>query len=399
MTFFPKARSQRGTFARRSGRSAGNKLAHTSGVLSRAGLLWVCLAVACATPPSTVVVTATPAVDSTRAVAARPPVDRSWSLRVREHVDLWLHGFVLVHEDSSLVPYYRPGYRQRVSAARGGVTTTLDARADDLRARLAANPSLVNAQFVALYYDSWDALYRGAAAFVRADGDARRAGDSRTAQDIATFAAYFPASADREWLEKFVEALADERTRFFGRFWRDEQRRLGPVFDRADAQWRTTYRARFARFLVNSQQREGEVLLALALAGEGRTLTVPARVNTVTVGLPTDTTAADEVLHVFAHEIVGTVAAAVVTDHTSPAQQRSGESAVLASLAAVRGGAMLLERVAPELLPGYQRSYLMWARLSAGAGDTGRAFEAAFPLPDALRDALARQIDHILGGI
>lgn len=343
--------------------------------------------------------TATPAAESSREGAPRSTIEASWPLRVREHVDLWMHGFAMVHDDSSLVPYYRAGYRQRAQAARGALATALDAEASRLRAHLEANPALVNAQFIALYYDSWDALRGGAQAFLGADGDPRRAGDARDARDVATWAAYFPSRADREWLRRFVSALTDERERFFSRFWRDEQRRLGPVFDRADALWRTNYRPRFARFMTNAGQRDGEVLLALALAGEGRALLAARQSNAVAVGLPEDVGSAEQVFHTFAHEIVGGVAGAVVADHASPAEQRSGESARWASLAAVVGGAMLLERVAPELADGYRRSYLSWARVPVASGDVERTFASTFPLPPDLHQALERQIDHILGGI
>lgn len=63
-------------------------------------------------------------------------------MRVREHVDLWLHGFAMLHQDSSLVPYFRPGYRERLMGERqrANATTLLDAHGDRLRQRLAANP-------------------------------------------------------------------------------------------------------------------------------------------------------------------------------------------------------------------------------------------------------------------
>lgn len=346
------------------------------------------------------VVTATPSAGPVAGAArSRPEDGRAWQLRVREHVDLWLHGFALLHADSSLVPYFRPGYRERALAARRGAASALDSESPYLRSHLEANPALVSAQFAALYFDSWEDLRQSAAAFVSSGGTPARAGDPRIARGIATFAAYFPTAADREWLERFLTALADERARFFGQYWREEQRRLGAAFDRADALWRTTYRARFLRYLTNARQPDGEVLVSLALAGEGRTLTGADRVNTVTVGMPSDSTSAEEVLFTFAHEIVGSAATSVVTDHTTPAEQRSGDAGRYASLAAVRGGAMLLRRIAPELVDGYQRAYLRWARVAAPAGPAGPTFDATFPLPDGLREALERQIDHILGGI
>ena len=285
------------------------------------------------------IVMATPSGGETASAIA--PVT-SWTPRVREHLDLWLHGFALLHRDSTLVPYFRPGYRDRVMAERRrlGVSTALDGGAERLRARLVANPAMVNAQFVALYFESWDELRRAIDLFLQLGGDPRAAGDRRSVEAVATMAAYFPTAADRDWLQEFIGALDEEREHFFAQYWRSEQRRLGPAFDRADALWRDTYRARFSTFLHNARQREGELLVALALAGEGRTLTGNDRTTTVAVGYPADTAHAAELVYVLAHEIVGTVANSVVLDNTSPAQRRSGESDQWASLAAVLGGAM-----------------------------------------------------------
>ena len=61
--------------------------------------------------------------------------------------------------------------------------------------------------------------------------------------------------------------------------------------------------------------------------------------------------------------------------------------------------AILLQRVAPETAAGYMRFYLRSAGLSAPAGDPTTVFASAFPIPDAIRDAITRQLDVVLGGI
>ena len=355
-----------------------------------AGLLAVVSA--CATSGRSVVM-ATPAEDT------RPGPATSWPLRVREHIDLWLHGFALLHRDSTLVPYFRPGYAQRVSdeRQRRSLTTLFDTYAPRLRDRLVANPGLLNAQFVVLYFETWEELRRAANLLVQLGGDARRASNQRDAEAVATMATYFPSAEDRDWLLHFFQALEDEDERFFAQYWRSEQRRLGPAFDRADELWRRSYQRAFATFLQNSRQREGDLFAALALAGEGRTLTGNTG-NTVVVGYPSDTAQAVELVYVFAHEIVGSTANALVLDNSSPADRRSGLADQWASLATVRGGAMLLQRVAPELVEGYQHYYLALAGETIGA-DAGARFTTVFPLPDPIRSALERQIDIILGGI
>src|SRR5947207_1550682 len=33
-----------------------------------------------------------------------------WPIKTREHVDLWLHGFAMLQEDTTFVPFFRRGY-------------------------------------------------------------------------------------------------------------------------------------------------------------------------------------------------------------------------------------------------------------------------------------------------
>ena len=74
-----------------------------------------------------------------------------WPVKTREFVDLWLHGFALLTDDSSQVPLFRRGYRDAVTVEknRRGIVTDLDANADALRAHLVARPALAGAQFAA----------------------------------------------------------------------------------------------------------------------------------------------------------------------------------------------------------------------------------------------------------
>ncbi len=324
-----------------------------------------------------------------------------WTIRVREHLDLWLHGFAMLQVDSSRIPYFRRGYRSALADQRSRLQTMtlLDSNESTLRARLVANPALTAAQFIPLYFTSWEDLRQAAETFLQLNGDPRAAGDQRTAENVATFAAYFASAADRDWLRLFLESLEDERVKFYDGYWRERQRELGPVFTAVDSLWQSTYATRYEAFLRNSQQRDGEVLLSLPLAGEGRTLADAVHHTTIAVGFPPDTASADAMVFVFAHEIVGKVANEVVADHTSPAERRTGASDRYSSLAAVRGGAMLLARIAPELVSGYMRYYLELAGVGDRDGDREQTFAATFPLPDELRDALHQQIDIILSGI
>ncbi len=366
------------------------------------GIAVIALSLGCA-PRGPVVVDAVPA----DADAGAPPATRAtvrdvvWRVYAREHVDLWLHGFAMLQGDSTLVPYFRLDYRTRMERIRRdrGLTTTLDASRDRLAPYLAANPRLIAAQFLPLYFDTWDEMRQGFDLFLRADGNPRYGRDQDAATVIATFAASFPQARDREWARSFVQALDDERARFYREYWLAETRGREGARSTFEQQWRERYRSQLRPFFTNAQQDDGEVILSLALGGEGRTVTMGRRENYIAVPYPENESQAFEPLFVFLHEIAGPPATMAVRDQTTPAEQRDGTTDRYASLAAVRGGAIILSRIAPELVTGYQRYYLGIARVRMGDGDPSAAFERTFPLPESVRAAVARQIDIILGGI
>src|SRR5882762_7425545 len=69
-----------------------------------------------------------------------------WPVKTREQVDLWLHGFAMLQEDTTFVPFFKRGYSTEmiVLKNKANVVTQLDANREKLRARLATNPQLIN---------------------------------------------------------------------------------------------------------------------------------------------------------------------------------------------------------------------------------------------------------------
>jgi hypothetical protein len=372
-----------------------------TGWLVRRGVLLatVVAPIACAT-----VGTQTPAETPTaEGQPEGPPPTAGWAVRTRHHVDLWLHGYALLQRDTARIPFFRRGYRDRMLAERRqlGVSNALDLNADRLTARLAANPALVNGQFVPLYFGSLDEIRRAVDLFVRAEGEPRAAGSQEGAYYVALLAASFPTAADRDWLRVFTQSLGEENERFYRQYWTAAQRTRAPALAAVENLWRDTYGRRFERFLTNTQQTRGAILLSLPLDGEGRTIAAAAgRPGLIAVQFPDDAAAAVEALYVFAHEAVIPVVTTAISDNVTPAEQRSGVADRYAAHGAVRGGALLIERVAPELAQGYMRYYLRAAGAAGPAtGDPRAAFAAAFPLPELIIRAATRQLDVVLGGI
>lgn len=323
-----------------------------------------------------------------------------WAVKTREHVDLWFHGFAMISDDTTLVPYFRRGYRTTMSGlkSRSNVVTQLDANSARLKSRVTTNPGLVNAQFLALYFDSFDAMASAFDVFYRADGNPRSASNQETAETIALLAGYFPNAADRDWARLFVQSLRDEDGRFYRSYWDQQQRELGAVYTAVTSLWQNTYRARFQNFLNNTSQTGGEIYLSLPLDGEGRTLSAGKRQNATAVTFPQRSSDANEAIYVLSHELVGSLVAIAVRDNVTPTDQRLGVADRYIANGAVRAGALLLQKIAPELVNGYSRYYLQSANRSVGANPV-TSLASAFSLPDGIRDAIQRQLDVVLGGI
>lgn len=345
-----------------------------------------------------IVATSCVSASSGGGAATTPAQTRVWPVITRSHVDLWLHGYAMLLRDTARVPVFRRGYRERIEQVKRdrNIRTRLDNNRARLQERLSLSPAIFNGQFAPMYFASWEQMQQMISLFLRANGDPRGTGDQTVAQFFAVLSSQFPTVADREWLALFVESLEDERRLFYQEYWAQQNGARMALIQRADSLWRNNYLGRLRRFLNNTQQENGEFLLALTLGGEGRTVNFAARQNAVVSTMPEQN--AEEAFYVFAHEVVSGIVITSVNDNTTPSQQREGLSSRYITMGQVRAGAMLLERAAPELQAGYTRYYLTQAGQPV-TGDINARLASTFPLPDLIRQAIERQLDVVLGGI
>jgi hypothetical protein len=323
-----------------------------------------------------------------------------WPVRTQFHVDIWLHGFAMIQDDTTTVPFFRRGYKAEMNdlKRRANVRTQLDVNLQKLRDRIAINPQLVNAQFVPLYFNNFDELAQAADLLYRTDGNPQAAGSQQAAEAVQILTGYFPSQPDRDWLRLFVQSLRDEDARFYRNYWNQVQGERGDVIVQVNNIWQRTYRPRLQTFLNNTSQRSGEIILSLPLDGEGRTLSTGKFENSTVVAFPARTTDAVEAIYVVVHELVGNIVGIAVKDNVTPTDSRNGLADRYIAAGAVRGGAMLLQKISPDLVDGYARYYLHSANKPIGSNATA-SLALAFPLPDQIRDAISRQIDVVLGGI
>jgi hypothetical protein len=332
------------------------------------------------------------------AKTAPAPVARAWPLVTEEHVDLWLHGYAMLTRDAAQVPVFRRGYRDSVSAIRRreNVLTGLDANHQRLATLMAQNTEISNGQFLPLYFNSWDQMVQAIRAFLQAEGRARDAPPDLRVQ-VAIVASMFPTAQDREWLRLFTQSLGDESEHFFHRYWVAQQQERGPYVVAVDSLWQAL-RPRFQRFLTNTRQLDGELVLSIVLGGEGRTLNAGPQHDMMVVGLPDSRADLDMPIYGFAHEAVQTITNGAIADNTTPSEQRDGTAAAYGPAAAVRAGAMLMDRVAPEFEDGYMRFYLHQAGVDPPAGNLQGLFTSTFSIPTDIVASIARQLNTALGG-
>jgi hypothetical protein len=335
------------------------------------------------------------------AASAQQAPAATWRVATLEHVDLWLHGFALLTSDTGRVPFFARGYKLQVTAQKRqkNLFTQLDANQPNLSARFATNPGLANAQFVAMYFQSFQEIVNATDLFIRSSGNPRAASDPQMQQEIALLAGNFPTQADRNWLRLFVQSLQDESTRFYHAYWTNEQQTRGAGYAAFREAWMSKYYAKLSRFLNNTQQTSGQLVLSLPLGGEGRTINDGKQFNMIAVDFPATVEAAPEALYGFVHEAVAKLVEESIRDNTTPAEQRSGATLGYSGNGAVRAGVLLLQRVAPEEVQGYMRFYLRTLGTAPPAGDATAAFAAEFPIPASILTAVGKQIDVVLGGI
>lgn len=336
------------------------------------------------------------------------PITR-WSVGTAEHIDLWLHAFALISRDTAIVPLYRRGYRDSVTAvrSRANVRTALDANRDSLARKLAESPQYLQAQFLAFEFATWEQMRTAAEAFLAGGGSGR--GQQRGRNDDAmanrmrgeAFAPVFVTPADREWLRLFVASVQDEHAKYYAaertRVLAEQSATIAAV----DSLWQRVYDTKFARFIANTAQRSGDLTLSLPIGGEGRTGAGRGGQTVAVVTMPGRREDAVEAILVFAHEVTGTLVGGVIRDNTSPAEQRDGTAERYVTVGQTRAGAALVEKIAPELAEPYMRYYLGQAGTrSTATGATLRdEFARRFDVPAPIVTALQKQVDIVLGGI
>ena len=325
-----------------------------------------------------------------------------WQVGASEHVALWYHGLATVlgnGRDDHVLPRFEPGYADEIAQVkrrRGVAPTPLEQRADEFRRTFDA--SYEGLEFVPLYFRSADALFFAIEVWESAGGNPRRAGSLQAARVIQFLSSLFPRAAQRAAVVEWAGLLQQERQLFFQSYWQERQDALQPTIQAVQREWDALAPA-LRDYLDFVQLENGELFLVPALSVEGRLVTQSLTAARAAILEPPSTRPELSIL-AFVHELAYPVSREAVRDNVAPARIRELGEERLFSLAAVRGGSMLLEEVAPERVEAYQRLYLDAAgQAQTVDGDVDAAFRAAFPLPEGLESGLRTAVERSLAGI
>lgn len=319
-----------------------------------------------------------------------------WRFGVEPHIALWYHGLALARvgvDDTAPVPIYRRGYAEEAEAARRRAGARSSPFAQDpaaLGARLAAAGAADRMQFLPLYFESWSQLIQAVDVWRQAAGDPNRA-SGEAAAAIAFLSSLFPTAVQRAAVVDWAAALEAERSAFFDAWWRAAEPRS--LAAETEALWRRMQPELIA-FLRYNDATSGRVSLTPALGGEGR-LDIGRGVAVAAVGAGRTVDDPGTIVARVIHELSYALAAEAIRDAVAPARIREIGEDVLVARAAVRAGALVLERVAPELVDAYRRDYLR----AAGADPARSSLADAFPLPGELIDALESSVRLATAGI
>lgn len=316
----------------------------------------------------------------------------AWDVRASEAVDLWYYGLAAVrYAGPGTTPYYSADFARSVRDAMragGGAPSRLEAEASALGAALGRDPVFESLHFLPLHLrGNGQQLIASVRSIVAGAGGSARPGD-REGSAIRAFAAVIATPARRASLGRFVDALDEVRPAFVRLRARDDVRRsaeLGALAER----WSRDFVPALAPYLATIGVRGGAIIVSPALGAEGR---IVREAETVVIAVGAGAAESPDA-PLFA--AVRELCFPLIEDLVTPGTQARAAAIDLASRAAVRCGAMLLDAAAAPVADGYRRHYL---GRPAARQALLHEFDARFPLAPALEQSLRGKVDRATSG-
>ncbi len=320
-----------------------------------------------------------PARAGSQAGAAR------WRVERDAFAELWYHGLATIGAGPDQpLPLYSAAHARAVRARKQarGIATRLDASAPALRVVLAADSAYEMLHFVPPFFVGEEPVaVLGALRSALSGAAGGRAAPHSLAARAAAVAASLPTSRQRQALLPLLDALEDE--------WRSVVREdrgtwAPPAGALAELQraWDDEIAPPLSAYLDALSPSSGLIVVVAAVGPEGRIVSRTDGRTVVVVGADLASGVRHAPLLAAVRELAYPLLDRAAWVSKAPHGDRLAAERAR-RIAAVRGGAMLLETLAPALAPDYQRAFL------AAAGDRrSRTFESEYPMDRASESAL-----------
>jgi len=325
-----------------------------------------------------------------------------WIVGSAPHLDLWFHGLAVVgFSGSGPMPLYDSDYGaavQQLKQEQGVFPTVLDERASSLASEFASDPGFELAHFLPLYFVSADrARMFDALQKVARDGNADAVTDFRAKFGAGVVAQVLTEADQRQALANYALILEQEWGAFYEDFWNELASSRQDLYQELQLRWDHELAPRLQAYLHAARLDRGAIVVSPVIGAEGRIFEGDPRQrddNLIVVGFPLGSSDLDAVLANVVRELSFPLLRRVLNS-TTAAGRDPAEAEAESSLAAVRTGALLLQRYAPDQVEAYQRSFVRARQLEPASGAAlVSQFEAAFPISADLARALVAEVDR-----
>lgn len=324
-----------------------------------------------------------------------------WVFSAIPQTDLWFHGMAVVDPvGPGPSPLYDPAYPAEVRRAKddaGQKPTALDARAGYFREAFRRDPAFEVLHFIPLYFPRAGRaeFFSAMKLLVGTREGIPRAQSANTAFGLAAVGSVLTTQGQRMVLGEFVSALEAEWDQFFGEWWQEGSAPRERIQDSLQKLWGEEFGPALGPALQKLGMSGGIVAFVPAIGKEGRVFSGSSQNpmdNVLVVAAPASPDRSMEAVYSMLREVSFPLVRRVIEQEGRTVGNQSEEEK-LASTAAVRSGALILEKYRPDDLMDYQRFFLTQAGRPTPPGEaTEGPFRETFPLDRGVEQALGEEI-------
>lgn len=315
--------------------------------------------------------------------------------------DLWFHGMAVVDPvGPGPNALYDTSYPSRLRQERdlsGAPASVLEARAGYFRSAFRQDPSFQVLHFLPLYFPQAGRteVFAALGVLAQTQEGLPQAPSARTAFGLAAVGSVLTTPEQRQLLGEFATDLYGEWGGYLEGRSRSQVAERELLHSSLNRSWRDVYAPVFEPFLRGEGLSGGAVFLVPSIGAEGRIFGgSPENFsdNILVISAPVEVQHEAEAVYSMLRELSFPLVRRVL-GRVGGGVGDSDEEERIAVRAAIRSGALILERYRPTDVNDYQRFFLSQAgRTAPGEGSADEAFRDVFPLMSGLEDALRTEI-------